>query len=86
MKVIGKNILLKNIVEKVENDIGLIITTKQDEKSVRYKKAEVVKVGSDVDIIKDKDIVYYDFAQASEIRVSGEKFVVVGERGIVVIE
>lgn len=85
MKAIGKNIVLEEIIEKIENDAGIIITSSLD-KNVRFKKGKIITCGDQVSEVKVNDIVYYDYQRSSPIRFGSEKFVLLEESGIVIKE
>jgi len=85
MKAIGIHIIITPIEEKIENDAGLIITSSLDS-NVRHKKGKVVTCGDKVTEVKSGDIVYYDFARSSPIRIDSEKYIIVDEPGIVIVE
>jgi co-chaperonin GroES (HSP10) len=83
MKAIGSHVVLKKIEEEVKKKNGLIMTESVDAK-IRYKLGEIVSSGEAVLDLKPGDRVYYDVAGASDIRVDGQKYSVITERGIVV--
>jgi len=83
MKALGNHVVLKKLNEEVKNSNGFIMT-EYTEKSIRYKLAEVVSAGEDVVGLDPGNNVYYDSAAGSDIRVEGEKLVVVSDRQIVV--
>jgi co-chaperonin GroES (HSP10) len=85
MKAIGVHIIIVPIDEQIENDAGIIITSSLD-KNVRHKKGKVITCGDKVTEVKDGDIVYYDFARSSPIRIGSEKYMIVDEPGIVIVE
>jgi co-chaperonin GroES (HSP10) len=58
--------------------------TEYTDKDIRYKLAEVVSAGEEVNGLAEGDMVYYDSAAGSEIRVGGEKLTVIPDRQIVV--
>jgi len=59
MTPIGKNIVIKTIDEEIKTSSGLLLSA-EDASSFRYKKGQVVKPGTDVDVISDGDMIYYD--------------------------
>ena len=83
MKAIGNHVVLKKIEEEVKKKNGLIMTEAADVK-IRYKLAEIISVGDEIDDLSPGDKVYFDMAGASDIRVDGKKYSVINERGIVV--
>ena len=60
MKAVGKYIVIDPAKEvNIKTDGGLILSEKQRE-DIRYRRAKVVKPGSDVKILKTGDEIYYD--------------------------
>ena len=59
MKAIGKNIVIEEIKEKVKTESGILLTS-DDTNQFRYKKGRVLIPGTDVDTVKEGDIIYYD--------------------------
>ena len=59
MKPIGKYIIIKTIEEEIKTSSGLLLSS-EDANQLRYKKGLVIKSGSDVDVIHEKDLIYYD--------------------------
>jgi chaperonin GroES len=84
MKAFGKTIVLSQIKEEVKNKIGLIITDPND-REIRYKLAEVFSVGELVKDIKEGDKLYFDKTSSSEIRIEGEKYLIISENDVRVI-
>ena len=83
MKALGSYIVIRKEVEEVKNQSGLIMTEFTD-KSIRYKLATVVSVGIDTQEIEEGDKIYYDAAAGSEIRIDGERLIVISDRQVVV--
>jgi len=83
MKALGTNVVIRPIVEEVKSKSGLIMTS-YTEKDIRHKKGEVVSAGSDVEGLNEGDKVYYDSAAASNIRIEGEKLIVINDRQIAI--
>ncbi len=59
MKPIGKYIAIDPIKEKVKTSGGLILSS-DDVQDFRYRKGVVIKVGTEVNSIKDGDTIFYD--------------------------
>ena len=57
MRPIGKNIVIKTVEEEIKTNSGLLLSA-EDTKSLRYKKAIVVAVGSDVSVIKKLSLIH----------------------------
>jgi co-chaperonin GroES (HSP10) len=84
MKPIGKYIIIKSIKEELKTKSGLLLSA-QDASELRYKKGEVIKEGTDVDVIKKGDIVYYDGAAGHQMLIKDNPYTVITERDVVVV-
>lgn len=84
MKAIGKTIVIKPIKEEVKNKIGLIITEAND-RDIRYKLGEVLFIGDLVSGIASGDKIYYDKINGSEIRVEGDKYLIINENDVRIV-
>jgi chaperonin GroES len=84
MKAHGRTIVLKPIKEEVKNKIGLVVTEAND-REIRFKLGEVFESGDLVKDIKKGDKLYYDKLNSSEIRIEGEKYLIIQENDVRVI-
>jgi co-chaperonin GroES (HSP10) len=84
MQPIGKYILVKLIEEEVKTDSGLLLTS-QDVNDFRYCKARVVKPGTDVSVIKEGDVIFYDKSHGFTMVINQEHLTVIQERDVVVV-
>lgn len=84
MKAIGSFVVVEAEKEEVKNSMGLIMT-EANEKSIRYKLAKVKSVGDEVNGINMGDNVYYDSAAGSDIRIDGQRLVVIHDRNIAIV-
>tara|TARA_B100000497_G_C7410794_1_gene259054 strand:+ start:338 stop:598 length:261 start_codon:yes stop_codon:yes gene_type:complete len=85
MKAIGKYIVIKPEKEiNVTTKGGLILGEKQRE-DVRYRVAEVINPGSDVNVIEKGDKIYYDKAAGFNIEIKKEQYKVIKEYDVVII-
>lgn len=84
MTPIGKYIIVKDIQENVTTESGLILSG-EDTNQLRYKKAEVIAVGTDVDVIDDGDELYYDKAHSFTMLISNTQYTIIQERDVVVV-
>tara|TARA_R110000765_G_scaffold383833_1_gene475274 strand:- start:952 stop:1209 length:258 start_codon:yes stop_codon:yes gene_type:complete len=84
MKPIGKYIVVKKIKEELKTESGLLLSA-QDAESFRYRKAEVIKEGTDVNVINSGDIIYYDSGAGHEMLIQENPYTVIQERDIVVV-
>ena len=84
MKAIGSFVVVETEKEEVKNSMRLIMT-EANEKTIRYKLAKVKSVGYDVNGLNVGDSVYYDSASGSDIRIDGQKLVVIHDRNIAIV-
>jgi co-chaperonin GroES (HSP10) len=84
MKPIGKNIILKTIDEDVVTDSGLILSG-DDANQLRYKKGLVVAPGTDVSVISEGDVIYYDKAHGYTMIIRDTQYTIIQERDVVVV-
>lgn len=84
MKPVNKYILVNPITEEIKTDSGLLLSS-NDKDQFRYKKADVVESSDLVDTIKKGDQIYYDKAQAHEVVIKDNSYVVIQERDVVVV-
>lgn len=84
MKLIGKNILIVPVAEEEKTKSGLLISGTETS-NMRYQKANVEAVGTDVAHIKPGNVIYFDKANSHDIRINDKPFKVILERDVVVV-
>jgi co-chaperonin GroES (HSP10) len=84
MKPIGKYIIVKDIQEEVKTSSGLILSG-EDTNQLRYKRAEVIASGTDVNTIEEGDELYYDKAHSFTMLINNEQYTIISERDVVVV-
>ena len=84
MRPIGKYIVIKDIQEEIKTQSGLILSG-EDTNQLRYKRAEVVAVGTDVDVIDEMDELYYDKSHSFTMLIDNEQYTIISERDVVVV-
>ena len=84
MKPIGKYIVAKDLVEEIKTQSGLVLSG-DDANQFRYKKAVVIKPGTDVSTIQEFDIIYYDKGHGFTMIINDEQFTVLRESDVVVV-
>jgi len=67
MKAIGKYVVIKPIKEVDTKTKGGLILAENQREDIRYRRAKVVEPGSDVEVLKKGDEVYYDKAAGFNI-------------------
>jgi co-chaperonin GroES (HSP10) len=83
-KAFGRTIVISPIKEEVKNKVGLVITEAND-REIRYKLADVFLTGDLVKGIDEGDKIYYDKTNASEIRIDGNKYLIISENDIRIV-
>lgn len=84
MQPIAKYILVEPIEEQLKTASGLLLSG-TDAEDMRYKKAKVIKVGTDVSVIKDGDTIYYDRRSGYSVVMNDITVTVILERDVVVV-
>ena len=84
MRPIGKYIIVKDIQEEIKTQSGLILSG-EDTNQLRYKRAEVIAVGTDVEVIDEMDELYYDKGHSFTMLINNEQFTIISERDVVVV-
>mgnify|MGYP003108414870 CR=1 FL=1 len=84
MQPIGKYIVIKKIKEEKKTQSGLLLSA-EDVESYRYQKGQVVKPGTDVNVIKSNDIIFYDKAAGYSMFIEDQPYTVISERDVVVV-
>ena len=85
MQPIGKYIVVSSIDEEIKTDSGIILSG-EDANQFRYRKGKVVKPGTDVTVIKEGDVVYYDKGYSFTMIISGEQNTIIREEHVVLVE
>ena len=84
MRPIGKYIIVKDIQEEIKTESGLILSG-EDTNQLRYKRAEVIATGTDVDVIDEMDELYYDKSHSFTMLINEEQYTIISERDVVVV-
>jgi|TARA_R110002020_G_scaffold325482_4_gene541068 co-chaperonin GroES (HSP10) len=84
MQAIGTYIIIRPIDEEVTTKSGLLLSGEETSK-MRYRKGEVLNVGTDVDMIKKKDIIYYDQQSGHTMLLDNEVVAIIRQMNVVVV-
>ena len=84
MKPIGKYIIIKTVEEELKTSSGLLLS-REDASNFRYKKGKVIKPGTDVEVINDNDLIFYDKSAGHTMFIKDEIYTVIQERDVVVV-
>ena len=85
MQAINDYVIIDIIKEGPKKVGGLILTDETDETN-RYKKANIISVGDQVEVVKKDDIIYYDAIAGHDIAYNDTMYRVIRARDIVIVE
>lgn len=81
---INHYILIQTIDEQIKTESGLLLTGSDAEK-FRYKKGLVIKPGTNVEAIKENDLIYYDKGAGYTMLIGNVPYTIIQERDVVVV-
>jgi co-chaperonin GroES (HSP10) len=84
MTPINKYILVTTIDEQIKTESGLLLTGSDADK-FRYKKGLVVKPGTNVEVIKESDLIYYDKGAGYTMLIDNVPYTIIREADVVVV-
>ena len=85
MKAIGKYVVIEPIKEVDTKTKGGLILAESQREDIRYRRAKVIKPGTDVKALKKGDEIYYDKAAGFKIEIKKEEYKVIKEFDVVVV-
>ena len=85
MRAIGKHIVITPIKENDTQTSGGLLLTEANREDIRYRKGEVITIGTDVLGIKDGDEIYYDRHAGFGIELNKEEYKVIKEHDVVIV-
>ena len=85
MKAVGKYIVIDPIKEVDTTTKGGLILAEKQREDVRYRRAKVIEPGSNVEILKTGDEIYYDKASGFNIEIDKNEYKVIKESDVVII-
>ena len=85
MRAIGKYIVISPVKEVDTKTKGGLILAESQREDIRYRRAKVVKPGTDVKALKTDDEIYYDKSAGFKIEINKEQYKVIKEQDVVVI-
>ena len=85
MKAIGKYIVIDPIKEVNTTTKGGLILAEKQREDVRYRRAKVVEPGSNVEVLKKDDEIYYDKSSGFNIEIDKNEYKVIKEKDVVII-
>tara|TARA_Y100001972_G_scaffold104503_1_gene131479 strand:- start:140 stop:400 length:261 start_codon:yes stop_codon:yes gene_type:complete len=85
MRAIGKYIVIDPIKEVDNKTKGGLILAESQREDIRYRRAKVIKPGTDVKALKIGDEIYYDKSAGFKIEIKKEEYKVIKEFDVVVV-
>ena len=85
MRAIGKYIVISPVKEADTKTKGGLILAESQREDIRYRRAKVVKPGTDVKALKIGDEIYYDKSAGFKIEIKKEEYKVIKEFDVVVV-
>ena len=85
MKAVGKYIVIDPIKEVDTKTKGGLILAESQREDIRYRRAKVIKPGTDVKALKKGDEIYYDKSAGFKIEIKKEEYKVIKEFDVVVV-
>jgi len=85
MKAVGKYIVIKPIKEENKTTKGGLILAEAQREDIRYRRARVIKPGTDVKCLKIDDEIYYDKGSGFNIEINNDNYKVIKEFDVVVV-
>ena len=85
MKAVGKYIVITPVKEVGKETKGGVFLPEQSREDIRYRKGDVVKIGTDVIGVEDGDSIYYDRHAGFNIEIDKEQYKVIKEHDVVIV-
>ena len=85
MKAIGRNLIINKIKEGTTKTKGGLLLAENQREDIRYVKADVVSVGTEVAGVKETDTIYFDRHAGHKIEVDNKSYHVIKSGDIVVV-
>ena len=84
MKAIGKYIVITEIKEQQKTESGILLTS-DDSNLLRYKKGLIKIPVTEVSVVSEGDVIYYDKNAGHKMMLEEEVVTIIYERDIVVV-
>tara|TARA_R100001079_G_scaffold73546_1_gene39145 strand:+ start:1106 stop:1366 length:261 start_codon:yes stop_codon:yes gene_type:complete len=85
MKAIGKNIVIKAVKESGTKTKGGLLLAENQREDIRYRKAKVINIGTEVLGVKNGDDIYYDKRSGFNIDINKDIYTVIKEQDVVIV-
>ena len=85
MKAIGRNLIVDMTKQGVAATKGGLFLAEKQREDIRYAEGVVISVGSDVEGIKNNDVIYFDKNNTHQIEIKKEIYNIVNMNNVVVV-
>ena len=85
MKAIGRNLVIKKEKEGTTKTKGGLLLSENQREDIRYVKASVVSVGSQVEGISNDDVIFYDRHAGHKIEIDKKSYRVIKAQDVVIV-
>lgn len=85
MKAIGRNLVIKKEKEGTTKTKGGLLLAENQREDIRYIKASVVSVGSQVEGISNDDVIFYDRHAGHKIEIDKKSYRVIKAQDVVIV-
>tara|TARA_R100001129_G_scaffold94279_2_gene64180 strand:+ start:855 stop:1106 length:252 start_codon:yes stop_codon:yes gene_type:complete len=82
---VGKNIIIKKEKQGISKTKGGLLLTEKIREDLRYNKAQVISIGSEVVGVKENDNIFYDKHAGHDVEFKKEIFQVIKEHDVVIV-
>jgi len=77
MRAIGKYIVIDPVKETGSKTKGGLLLSEAQREDIRYRQAEVIEVGTDVNALKKGNEIYYDRSAGFNIEIKNNRYKVI---------
>jgi len=85
MKAIGRNLIIEKLKEGTTKTKGGLLLAENQREDIRYVKANVISVGSEVLGVKINDRIFFDRHAGHKIEIEKKSYHVIKAQDIVVV-
>ena len=85
MKAIGRNLIISKTKEGTTKTKGGLLLAENQREDIRYVEATVISVGTEVEGVSEKDIIFYDKHAGHKIEIDKKSYRVIKVQDVVVV-
>ena len=85
MKAIGRNLTISKTKEGTTKTKGGLLLAENQREDIRYVEATVISVGTEVEGVNEKDIIFYDKHAGHKIEIDKKSYRVIKVQDVVVV-